>query len=456
MPYRDMREFLAALEKRHDLLRVKVPVDTHLEVGKILKKLYHQQGPAVLFENPVGSKVPLVAGLYSTRSKTLLSFESDDERILDKVLAGMKKPIAPVFKEKGECQENVIKDNVDLSRFPIPWYTAKDGGRYISAAIAVSKDPETGVPDLGFYRCQVIGPDRIAFLAQPFHRLGKNLAKAKRLKKPFEMALVLGTDPVLGYTCLFQVSDDTNDWYLAGGLRGEPVELVKCKTIDMEVPATAEVIMELEVNYKEEFMEGPYGEYTGYYTPASPKPTARIKAITHRNDPLFLGLLTGRPVNEVHILKQIPFEASLYEALKQQFSSVMKVAIPPCGGVSFYVVIAIQQRYAGEAKQVLMAALSNVIRPKWVVVVDDDINVHDFNDVNWALSFRVRPKEDVVIVDNVPAGPLDPAVGESQLTKRVLSAVGIDATRPYGEKFPDPVEVPGWEEYDLKGLIHDE
>jgi 2,5-furandicarboxylate decarboxylase 1 len=174
--------------------------------------------------------------------------------------------------------------------------------------------------------------------------------------------------------------------------------------------------------------------------------------MTHRDKPLFLGLLAGKPVNEVHILKQIPFEVSFYDFMKQQFPSVRRVAIPPCGGVSFYVVIAIKQRYAGEAKHVLLAALSNNIRPKWVVVVDDDINVQDLNDVNWALSFHVRPKEDIVIVDNVPAGPLDPSAEGAHLGRRLSSAVGVDATRPFGEAFPELVEVPGWEDVDLEKL----
>lgn len=453
MSFRDLREYLQVLEEHHDLLRVKKPVDLHLEVGKILAKIYNERGPAVIFEKPISSDIPLLGALYANREKTLLAFESDEEHILGKILAGMKKPVPPVLRETGECQENAIVENIDLSRFPIPFYTPKDGGKYLTAGITVSKDPETGVPDIGHYRYQVIGHDRLSFLAQPFHRFGKNLAKAKKSGKSLEAALVFGTDPVLAYACQFQVPDHTNDWFLAGGLRGEPVELVKCKTIDLHVPATAEVVFELKVNYQEEFMEGPMGEYTGYYTPASPKPTARVMAITHRDNPLFLGLLAGKPVNEVHILKQIPFEVSFYDFMSRQFPSVKRVAIPPCGGVSFYVVIAIEQRYAGEAKQVLLAALSNNIRPKWVVVVDDDINVQDLNDVNWALSFHVRPKEDIIIIDNVPAGPLDPVVPESgAFGKRLLSAVGIDATRPFGEAFPDSVEVPGWQDVDLEKL----
>jgi 2,5-furandicarboxylate decarboxylase 1 len=453
MAFKDLREYVQLLEAHGELLRIKKPVDTHLEVGRILQKIYAEQGPAVIFENPIGSDVPLAGALFSTRKKALLAFETDETRLLDKILAGMKKPLAPELSANGQCHENIITDHIDLSRFPIPFYTPKDGGRYITSGIVVSKDPETGVPDIGQYRHQVIGPDRLSFLAQPFHRFGKNLMKAKRLKKPFEAALVIGTDPVLAYACQFQVPDDTNDWFLAGGLRGEPVKLVRCKTVDLEVPASAEVVLEMKIDEAEEFMEGPLGEYTGYYTPASPKPVARITALTHRDRPLFVGLLAGKPVNETHILKQIPFEASFYESLKKQFPSVQKVAIPPCGGVSFYVVVAIKQRYAGEAKQVLLSALSSNIRPKWVVVVDEDINVHDLNDVNWALSFHVRPREDMVVVDRMPAGPLDPSVDESEgLLSRLSSAVGIDATRPFGVKFPEQVEVPGWQDVDLEKL----
>ena len=335
MPFRDLREYLKVLEEHQDLLRVRKPVDPHLEVGRILAKSYSQQGPAILFENPIGSEVPLLGGLFSNRRKTLLAFETDGQHILDKVLAGMKNPVPPVFKESGECQDRVIMGEDRSFWFPIPFYTPKDGGKYVTAGITVSKDPETGVPDIGHYRYQVIGPDRLSFLAQPFHRFGKNLMKAKKRGSPFEAALVVGTDPVLAYTCQCQVPDHTDDWSLAGGLRGEPVELVKCRTVDIEVPATAEVVFELKINYQEEVMEGPMGEYTGYYTPASLKPTARVTAITHRQDPLFLGLLAGKPVNEVHILKQIPFEVSFYDMMRQQFPSIRRVAIPPCGGVSF-------------------------------------------------------------------------------------------------------------------------
>jgi 4-hydroxy-3-polyprenylbenzoate decarboxylase/2,5-furandicarboxylate decarboxylase 1 len=240
---------------------------------------------------------------------------------------------------------------------------------------------------------------------------------------------------------------------VAGGLRGAPVELVRCKTIDLEVPATSEVVIEFEVDQNATASEGPLGEYTGYYTPTSLKPLARITAITHRQKPYFQGLLTGKPVTENHILKAIPFEASILRLLKAQFPTVERVAIPPSGGVSFYVVIAMRPRFAGEARQAILATMASNIRPKWVIVVEPDIDVHDSADVEWAMCFRVRPDRDVFVIEQTPAGPLDPSVGENVATAaRVSAAVGVDATRPFGEPFAEASDVPGWQEFVLPEL----
>ena len=330
-----------------------------------------------------------------------------------------------------------------------------DGGPYITAGIVVSKDPETGVTDVGHYRFEVLGKDTLSFLAQPFHRFGKHIAKYRKLGKKPQAALIIGVDPMIAYTCQAQLSDTVDDWTIAGGLRRAPVQLVKCKTIDMLVPATAEVVIEFEVDLNETAVEGPLGEYTGYYTPASPKPVARITAITHRAKPYFQGLLTGKPITENHILKEIPFEASIMHALKAQFPTIENVAIPPSGGVSFYIVISMRPRYAGEARQAIMAAMACNIRPKWVIVVEPDIDVHDANDVEWAMSFRVQPDVDVFVVPNTPAGPLDPSVDEHvALNARTSSSVGIDATRPFGGTYADVADVPGWRDFPMPELAN--
>ena len=237
------------------------------------------------------------------------------------MLKGLDTPIPPVIiNGSAPCHEVVITgDDIDLTKLPVPQYSPKDGGPYITPGIVVSKDPETGVPDIGHYRVLVLGKNTFSYSAQPFHRFGKNLAKCKKLGIVPRAALVIGVDPILAYTCQVQVPDDTNDWNLAGGFRGAPVELVRCKTCDLEVPATAEMVIEFEVDLDRTVMEGPLGEYTGYYTRPSQKPVATVTAITHRRNAIFQGLLTGKPVTENHILKQVPFEASVFRALKRQF-----------------------------------------------------------------------------------------------------------------------------------------
>jgi 2,5-furandicarboxylate decarboxylase 1 len=285
----------------------------------------------------------------------------------------------------------------------VPKYSPDDGGPYITPGIVVSKDPETGVPDIGHYRFEIIDKQTMSFNALPNHRLGKNIAKARAMgHSKFHAAVVIGVDPLLAYTSPIQVPDDTNDWEVAAGLRGAPVELVHAKTVDLDVPARAEVVIEFEADFSREVMEGPLGEYTGFYTPAAPKPIARVTATTHRNGAIFQALLTGVPPTENHILKQLPFEASFFSLMRQQFPTLEKVAIPSSGGVSFRIVMAMKPRFAGEARSALLAAIGTNLRPKTVIVVDPDIDVHNSHRVEWATAFRMQPYRDVIVVDGLP------------------------------------------------------
>ena len=460
MPYEDFRQFLDALRREGELVDVDKPIALN-DVGKALKQSYVREGPALMF-NQNGTDVPLVAGVYSTRRKALIALETDESNVVDKLQHALREPVAPRIVTGAAPSQEVVLENdaIDITRFPIPQYSPKDGGRYITPGIVVSKDPETGIPDIGHYRFLVLGKNTLSYDAQPFHRFGKNISKFERMGMTPRAAVVIGVDPALAYTCQMQLSDTTNDWEVAGGIRGAPVELVNCKTIDLQVPATAEVVIEFEIDMNQLVSEGPLGEYTGYYTPAVNAPVAKILAITHRRSPIFQGLLTGKPITENHILKQIPFEASFLSTLKRQFPTVERVSVRASAGVSFYVVISMTPRFAGEARQVLLAAMSSNIRPKWVVVVDPDIDVHSSTEVEWAMAFRVLPQHDVLVIDELPSGPADPATitlshdGErisAALTKS--SAVGIDATLPFGTPFSEVADVPGWREFDLLGLI---
>jgi 4-hydroxy-3-polyprenylbenzoate decarboxylase/2,5-furandicarboxylate decarboxylase 1 len=477
MPFQDFRVFLDALRKAGELLELDRRVSPELEVAKAMRKSAAVSGPALVFRNN-GTAFPLAGGVYNTRTKALIALETTEKDVFDRVLRGMSARIPPVMVEQAPVHENVIvSDAVDLSKLPVAKYSPDDGGPYITAGIVVSKDPETGIPDIGHYRFEVIDKRTMSFLALPNHRFGRHLAKARCLgHTTFNAALVIGVDPVMAYTCPVQVPDGTNDFDVVGGMRGAALELVRCKTIDVEVPAHAELVFELEIDFTKEVFEGPLGEFTGYYTPGSDKPVARVKAITHRNNAYFQALLTGVPPTENHILKQLAYEASYFAMLKAQHPTLASVAIPASGGVGFYIVIAMKQRYAGEARHVISTAIASSQRPKLVVVVDPDIDVRDPDQVEWAIAFRSQPARDVIIVDGVPGGTLDPSIdGSIPLSMRVGSAMGIDATfsfeaqeqkaanvpageacgpavAEHGHEFYKIADIPGWQEYDFPEL----
>jgi 4-hydroxy-3-polyprenylbenzoate decarboxylase/2,5-furandicarboxylate decarboxylase 1 len=477
MPFQDFREFLEALRKAGELLELDRPVSPELEVAKAMKKSASVSGPAIVFKNN-GTAFPLVGGVYNTRSKALIALQTTEKDVFDRVLRGMSARIPPTVVADGPLHENIIMENdVDLSHLPIAKYSPDDGGRYITAGIVVSKDPETGVPDIGHYRFEVVDKQTMTFLALPNHRFARNMAKARRTgQKTFHAALMIGVDPVIAYTCPIQVPDGTNDFEVVGGMRGAALELVRCKTIDVDVPARAELVFELEVDFTQEAFEGPLGEFTGYYTPGAKRPIARIKAITHRNKAYFQALLTGVPPTENHILKQLPYEASYFAMLKPQHPTLSSLTLPASGGVAFYVVMSMKQRYAGEARHAILTTIASSQRPKLVVVVDPDIDVRNPDQVEWAIAFRSQPARDVIIVDDLPGGTLDPSIdGSIPLNRRTGSAMGIDATFPFGadeQKAPDVpageacgpavaehgheffkvADVPGWQEYDFPEL----
>lgn len=445
MPYQDLRAFLTALKNSGDLVDITRPIALKYDIAKALAKASSVQGPALMFTK-TGTDFPLVAGVYGNRRLALKAFEATEQTIHEKVLKGINNPIAPVdFKGAPPCQEVVLTgDAIDVTKLPVPTYSPKDGGPYITAGIVVSENPETGTPDIGVYRFQVHGPKELGVFSASNHRFGKNIAHATAMGKELHGALVIGVDPLMMYSSPIQSGDSANDWFVAGGLRGAPVELAKAVSNDLKVPARAEIVIEFIVDTKNLKMEGPLGEYTGYYTPASPKPVARITAITHRKGAIFQGLLTGKPITENHVLKQIPFEASVMHQLQAQFPTLTDISVNSSGGVQVYVVIAMKPRFEGEARQAILATMASNLHPKWVIAVDPDVDIRNAAEVEWAQSFNVKPREDVFVIDRTAAAPLDPSTDGG-----FSSAVGVDATRPFGVEFPDVAEVPGWRDFDL-------
>lgn len=443
MPFRDLREFLALLEERGSLLRVRKPVDPRFEIAAYIRKTSDRRGPAIFFEKVKGFDIPVVGGVFATRERAFLALETTPETYVDKFLSAVEHLVPPKLVSSGPCKEVIHAGNdVDLRRFPIPTFSQRDTAPYITLGIAITKDPETGRKNTSIYRMQVKGPRRLGIMVQQLYR---QLLRAEARGEGLPIAIAIGTDPVIPIATQWQAPYGTDEMELAGALRGQPVEVVKAETVDLEVPATAEIVIEGTVlpDVREE--EGPFGEVTGYYTPATPKPVIEVSAITHRKNPIYQAALTGMPTTENHILKQIPMEATYYWELRRQHPGVTAVHFPPAGGVGFIAVIGMKQVREFEARNV-MATMFGTRRNKIVIVVDDDIDIYDMEKVMWAVATRCRPEEDIVIFPRLAGSALDP----SSKKAGPASGLGIDATRPFGEPFPEVVTVPGVEDVSLE------
>ncbi|MGC8538938.1 MAG: UbiD family decarboxylase [Candidatus Micrarchaeia archaeon] len=451
----DLREALSILDEKKEIVHINRKIELD-DIGKVLMKAYHDpRQPTIMISNPGGTNMPFVANLFTSREKAAIYFNTTTDKLFEKLSYGLAKPIKPEIVSNPECQEEVITSNIDLDKLPIPKYSPDDGGRYITAGITISKDPDTGTYDMGHYRYMLLGGNKLSFLAQPFHRFGINIQKAKAKGVKCEAAIVLGYEPALGFAAQAK-SSNPDDYEVAGGLYGEPLQVAHAKTVDLLVPARAEMVFELEIDYNTTVEEGPLGEYTGYYTPSSSKPIATVKAITQRKNPIMQGLLTGKPspITENHVLKQIPFEAALLSDMKSKFPTVADLTIPAFGGVQAVVIFSIKPQFAGQAKQAILYALSSFIAPKYAIAVDPDINVRDMNDVMWALSFRVKAERDIFTIQDTQRVPLDPSSheGRSELVTDTKTAVGIDATIPVGVSYPKVADVPGWQEFSVPEL----
>ncbi|MBI4528742.1 MAG: UbiD family decarboxylase [Deltaproteobacteria bacterium] len=441
MAFKDLREFITLLEQKNDLLRVKKPVDTRFEISAYIRKTSDQRGPAILFENVKGFNIPVVGGLFATRERAFLALECAAENYVEKFFYSLERLIPPRVVSDGPCKEVIHKGDVDLARLPIPIFSEKDPGPFITLGLVISKDPETGKKNTSIYRLQVKGKNKLGIMAQ---QLLRHLSKSEAKGKGLPVAIAIGTDPVLALATQWQAPYGTDELELAGALRGEAVEVVRAETVDLEVPASAEIIIEGTVlpNFREE--EGPFGEVSGYYTPAYPKPVIEVSAITHRRDAIYQAALTGMPTTENHVLKQIPLEGTFYWELKREHPGVMAVHFPSAGTVGLIVVVAMKQARECEARNVI-ATMFGTRRNKIIIVVDDDVDIYDMEKVLWAVATRSQPDEDLVIFPRLAATRMDPSVRKLG----VAAGLGIDATKPFGQPFPEMVKVPGVDDVSL-------
>jgi 2,5-furandicarboxylate decarboxylase 1 len=441
MSFKDLRSFIEHLRERGELATVAQPVDSRFEIAAYLRKASDRNGPAFLFTDVKGFDMRVVGGLFCTPSKAVHALQAaDHQQALDRFLHGLAHPIDPVVVDDGPCRQVVVTGgDVDLTRLPIPQYAEQDPGRFVTVGVEISKDTETGIRNAGIYRMQLYGPTEMGLAASPYSDWHAMYARAEAAGRPLEMAVAIGVDPVIQLASQARVPYGVDELAIAGGLHGEPVELVRCETVDLEVPATAELVLEGVLAPGERRTEGPFGEMTGYVGPGGPEPVFRCTAITMRHDAMFQAGLTGIPVTENHVMKQLPMEANLLTALRRVYPDITGVHYAPEGGAEFLVFIGLEQRYVNQAKNVILSALGSVAHPKMVVVVDDDIDLYDSSKVWWAVLTRSQPADDVIIVPKAAGGQLDP----SAPSKFGSSLMGIDATIPFGEPFAEVVRVPG-------------
>jgi 2,5-furandicarboxylate decarboxylase 1 len=447
MPYADLREFLARLEAVDDLVHVTRPVDTRFEIAAGIRRMSDIKGPALWFDHVIGHDMPVVGSLFADRRKALLAFDvTTHAEAHAKFLEGLHGPLPPRIVSAGSCQEVVhTGDEIDLDRLPLPVYSEKDGGAYVTVALAISKDPLDGGRNASLYRFMRVDRNHLSVMSHAFQGMGTHIARAEAEGRPLEIALANGVDPVLLYASQAKVPPGFDEITIAGGINGRPVDMVKCVSVDLEVPATSEIVIEGRVLPGERVREGPFGEFTGYYGEAELNPVIEVTAITHRRDPIFLAGLTGVPTTDNHVLKSFAYESVLLENLRNTFPEVTSVAFPDWGGTQYAAIVSLRQRYKGQARHLILTALGDAARPKWVIVVDDDIDVHDTEQVLWAAITRGQPAEDVITVAGVAGGPLDPSAPE----KEVISLLGFDATRPFGVEFPEVCRVPGADTFRL-------
>jgi 4-hydroxy-3-polyprenylbenzoate decarboxylase/2,5-furandicarboxylate decarboxylase 1 len=447
MPFRDLREFISYLEEQKELRRIRKAVDTKYEIAAYIRKTSDIRGPALLFENVNGWRIPVAGGVFATRKRALLALETSDKECAGKFQYALDHLTPPRAVASGPCKEIILKgDDADLSRFPIPIFSEGDSGPFITAGLVISKDPESGRSNTSIYRLQVHDSRRLGVKAQ---QLQRQLRIAETRGEPLPVAIAIGTDPVLTLASQWDAPYGVDELELAGGLRREPVEVVRAETVDLMVPATAEIVIEGTIRPKTREIEGPFGEVGGYSTPKFPKPVIEVTAITHRKDPIFHAALTGLPTTENHILRQIPMEATYYWELKKRHPGVTAVHFPAAGAILFLVVIAMKQTYLYEARNAI-ASMFATRRNKIIIVVDDDVDIYDMEKVMWAVATRSRPEEDVVIFPRLSTSGMDPSAFRLEGTDSFWnSGLGIDATKPFGQPFPEVVEIPGVDKVNL-------
>ncbi|MGV6827005.1 MAG: 4-hydroxy-3-polyprenylbenzoate decarboxylase [bacterium] len=456
MKYQDLRDFIQQLENKGQLKRISAEIDPYLEMTEICDRTLRAGGPALLFENPKGSDIPVLANLFGTPDRVAMGMGEESVEALrevGKLLAMLKEPdppkgmkdafnklpmykkvldMAPKVRKNAPCQHQVIEgDDVDLANIPVQTCWPEDAGPLITWGLVVTRGPDKPRQNLGIYRMQVIGKNRVImrWLAHRGGALDFRDWQEKHPGEPFPVAVALGADPATILGAVTPVPDSLSEYAFAGLLRGGKTEVVTCKGSDLQVPASAEFVLEGHIHPDNMADEGPFGDHTGYYNEVDQFPVFTIDRITHREEPIYHSTYTGRPPDEPAILG-VALNEVFVPILQKQFPEITDFYLPPEGCSYRMAVVSMKKQYPGHAKRVMFGVwsfLRQFMYTKFVIVTDDDVNVRDWQDVIWAITTRMDPARDTTLVENTPIDYLDFASPISGLG----SKMGMDATNKW-------------------------
>jgi UbiD family decarboxylase len=456
----DLREFLKVLEEEHELTKVKLEVDPKHELGAICK-IHNERAnsPALLFENVKDHEIPVVGQLLASDRRVALALGLSQENVFDETVSRASKPIAPRRVSRGACQEVVYEGaEVDVTRLPLCTNNPKDGGPYITAGHVIIKDPEYG-NNLAIYRMMLVSKNEVTIRFTPGHD-GYDFIKnaEKRGQKKFEVAVCVGVPPAVYVASQFEPRAGVYELEIAGGLAGEAVDVVKCQTIDLEVPALAEIILEGELAVPAKTGdEGPFGEFCGYTTARVPNERIMtIKAVTHRRRPIYHNIWLGKPPHEHLYVDALTYAVAAYQELKPAYPALKKAYAPPWG-VSIVLILQLEKRLMrpGIVNNILAASLyTRSGKWKHVIVVDEDINIEDPNEVLWALTTRFQPATDMFVIPRSITSSLEPSSTVEGLTSKLMLDLTIKET--FRGEVAEPTDsmrqavLRRWKEYGFK------
>jgi UbiD family decarboxylase len=420
-----LRDFLAALPEEQ-ILRIKEPLSLdYVPTAIVLELEKRRQTPVLYIEQPAGYDIPVVANLFASRERLArIAGAASPSEFNEAWRRAEEKPYPPAMVAGGPVQEVVqTGSEVDVSSLPISRHFAQDAGQYIGSGILVCKDPDTGVRNLSYQRLQKKGPNRFGASLHSRGHIWEHLLRCEELGRNLEVAVVLGAHPAVHLAAAARVAKEVDEYDLAGGLLGEPVELVRAQTIDVEAPANAEVVLEGEILAGVHEDEGPYGEYTGYATSRSTRNIFVVKAITRRADPIYLDVIPGYSAEHL-LLGRAAKEAHVFQRLKEAIPGVRALNYPK-SGTHFHAYLSLRKSAEGQARHALLLLLGLDSYIKFAVAVDDDIDVYNESEVLWALATRFQADTDLFVVPKVFCNRLDPSAVDGMSAK-----MGLDATAP--------------------------